>query len=108
MKIFTTKNQHLDTVSFHAVRRHPEGTEHITVEGDALISTMKEKGLCIAPFIKDLPIELAKDFMIGMIEAAREYGLEIREDSKNERMEDLKNDKEWLRSIVDKLIDDGN
>lgn len=105
MRIGIVKDQIHDTVSFHAVRHVDSKSHHIKITEDGdMVATVKEKGLHIEPFLK-LPKDLAVDFLRAMLDAAREYGINIPEDSNLSQISDLKTDKEWQRKIIEKLLD---
>lgn len=105
MRLWVVEDQVLGNLKFFWVDRGRDDTHHVKIseEGDAVF-TRKEKGLQVEPFLI-LPREMGIQFLKGMINCVREYGLKIPEDYNNGVVDGLKDDKRWLQSIVEKLTD---
>ena len=106
MRLWVVEDQVLGNLKFLWVDRGRDHTDHfkITEEGNAVF-IRKEKGLHVEPFLI-LPREMGIQFLKEMINCARQYGLKIPEDYNNGVVDGLKGDKQWLQSIVEKLIDE--
>lgn len=104
IKIWTTTNPAMDTVSFRGIKRDGNNTFHINTDKYGLAYELKEEGLHVDSFM-ELRREEAIEFLKSMVECARDFGIKIPEDEQNTLVDTLKEDKDWMKGIIEKLTD---